>query len=333
MAVTKYASIIGWGHHVPQRVMTNEDMAQIVDTSDEWIRTRTGIGQRHMVTDGESCSTLAIRAAKEALLRAGVPAWQLDLIIVATATPDYLFPSTACLVQEALGAQHAGAFDLQAACSGFIYGLSTATQFIRAGAYRNILVIGAEALTPFIDWEDRRTCVLFGDGAGAVVVQACDKRTGLVSFVLGAQGAGKDLIMLPAGGSRAPASLDTIAARDHFIHMNGNEVYQFAVRTMSDNALEAVNKAGLTRDDIDLVIPHQANLRIIESVAKRLDMPMSKVYVNIDRFGNTSAASIPIALSEAVARGCLHDEQNVLFVAFGAGLTSAAAVIHGGHGC
>jgi 3-oxoacyl-[acyl-carrier-protein] synthase-3 len=313
--------------------MTNDDMAQIVDTSDEWIRTRTGIGQRYMVSDGESCSTLAIRAAKEALVRSGVAAWQLDLIIVATATPDYLFPSTACLVQEALGAQHAGAFDLQAACSGFIYGLSTATQFIRSGAYRNVLVIGSEALTPFIDWEDRRTCVLFGDGAGAVVVQACDQRMGLISFVLGAQGAGKELIMLPAGGSRAPASLETIAARDHYIHMNGNEVYQFAVRTMSDNALEAINKAGMTRDEIDLVIPHQANLRIIESVAKRLDMPMSKVYVNIDRFGNTSAASIPIALSEAVARGCLHEGQHVLFVAFGAGLTSAAAVVRWGHGC
>jgi 3-oxoacyl-[acyl-carrier-protein] synthase-3 len=333
MAVTKYASIIGWGYNVPERLMTNADLAQIVDTSDEWIRTRTGIGQRYMVGEGESCSTLAIRAARQALQEAGLAAWQLDLIIVATATPDYLFPSTACLVQEALGAQHAGAFDLQAACSGFIYGLATATQFIRAGSYRNILVIGSEALTPFLDWEDRRTCVLFGDGAGAVVVQACEKRTGLVSFVLGAQGAGKDLIILPAGGSHAPASLKTIADRDHYIHMSGNEVYQFAVRTMSDNALEAVNKAGMTRDDIALVIPHQANVRIIESVAKRLDMPMSKVFVNIDRFGNTSAASIPIALSEAVAQGRLREDENVLLVAFGSGLTSAAAVVHWGHGC
>jgi 3-oxoacyl-[acyl-carrier-protein] synthase III len=331
--VTKYASIVGWGHNVPERVMTNDDLAQIVDTSDEWISTRTGIKQRHLVGEGESCSTLAIRAGKEALNKAGLAAWQLDLIIVATATPDHLFPSTACIVQEALGAQHAGAFDLAAACSGFIYGVATATQFIRAGSYRNILVIGSEALTRFVDWEDRATCVLFGDGAGAVVVQACDKKTGLLSFVLGAQGAGKDLIILPAGGSRCPATPATIQAHDHYIHMSGNEVYEFAVRTMSDNALEAINKAGLTRDDIDLLIPHQANLRIIRSVAKRLDFPMDKVFVNIDRYGNTSAASIPIAISEAAAEGRLRDEQNLLVVAFGSGLTSAAGVIHWGHGC
>jgi 3-oxoacyl-[acyl-carrier-protein] synthase-3 len=324
---------VGWGHNVPQRVMTNADLAQIVDTSDEWIHTRTGIRQRHLVGEGESCSTLATRAAKEALAKSGLAAWQLDLIIVATATPDHLFPSTACIVQEALGAQHAGAFDLAAACSGFIYGVATATQFIRAGSYRNILVVGSEALTRFVDWEDRSTCVLFGDGAGAVVVQACEKKTGLLSFVLGAQGAGKDLIMLPAGGSRFPASAATIQAHDHYIHMTGNEVYEFAVRTMSDNALEAINKAGLTRDDIDLLIPHQANVRIIQSVAKRLGFPMDKVFVNIDRYGNTSAASIPIAISEAVTEGRLRDENNLLVVAFGSGLTSAAGVIHWGHGC
>ena len=331
--MSQYASIIGWGYAVPDRQMTNADLAQIVDTSDEWIRSRTGIGARRVLAEGEACSTLAIRAGRRALEQAGVAAWQLDLIIVCTATPDFLFPSTACLVQEALGAQHAGAFDLQAACSGFIYGLSTATQFIRTGAYQNILVIGAEALTRFVDWTDRNTCVLFGDGAGAVVVQACETRTGLISFVLGAQGAGQDLIKLPAGGSAHPASAETLANGDHLIHMNGNAVYQFAVRTMSDNALEAINRAGLTRDEIDLVIPHQANLRIIESVAKRLDIGMDKVFVNIDRYANTSAASIPIALSEAVAQGRLHEDQHVVFVAFGAGLTSAAAVVRWGHGC
>lgn len=333
--MTKYASIVGWGHHAPERVVTNTDLAQDfqVDTNDEWVRSRTGIAQRHMLAKGESCSTLAIRAGREALTKAGLAAWQLDLIIVATATPDYLFPSTACIVQEALGAQHAGAFDLGAACSGFIYGLATATQFIRAGSYRNILVIGSEALTPFMDWEDRRTCVLFGDGSGAVVVQSCEKKTGLLSFVLGSQGAGQDLIILPAGGSRHPTTAATLESRDHYLHMSGNEVYQFAVRTMSDNALEAINKAGMTRDDIDLIIPHQANVRIIESVAKRLDIPMDRFFVNIDRYGNTSAASIPIAISEAVAEGRLRDEHNLLVVAFGSGLTSAAGVIHWGHGC
>jgi 3-oxoacyl-[acyl-carrier-protein] synthase III len=328
--VPKYAAITGWGSAVPDKVLTNADLEKLVDTTDEWITTRTGIKERRVVGDNESTSTLAVTASRQALERAGVSPWQVDLVICCTATPDFLFPATACLVQHQIGAENAGAFDLEAACSGFIYGLSVGSQFVRSGAYKTVLVVAAESLSRFIDWKDRATCVLFGDGAGAVVLQASDTKSGPLSFVLGSHGVGGDLIKLPAGGATMPASVETIDNRSHYIKMNGQEVYRFAVRIMGDSAVSALDKAGLEYEDITLFIPHQANVRIISSIADRLRLDPSKVYLNIDRYGNTSAASIPIALVEAEHKGLIQPGDNLLFVAFGAGLTSAAAVVKWG---
>lgn len=328
--MAKYAAITGWGSAVPQRVLTNFDLEKFVETSDEWIRTRTGIRERRVVGQEESTSTLAIEAARKALESAQVSPWQVDLVICCTATPDYLFPATACLVQHEIGAENAGAFDLEAACAGFIYGLSVGSQFIRSGAYQTVLVVAAEALSRFIDWKDRSTCVLFGDGAGAVVLQASDNPSGLISCVLGSYGVGEDLIKLPGGGARIPANEESIANGEHYIKMNGSEVYRFAVRILGDSAIEALQKAGLSYEDISLFVPHQANTRIIDSVAKRLELDRDKVYLDIEKYGNTSAASIPIALCEAIDEGRVKDGDNILFVAFGAGLTSAAAVVKWG---
>ncbi len=327
---TKYAAITGWGSAVPKKVLTNADLEKLVDTSDEWITSRTGISERHVVSPNESTSTLAIAAARQALERAQVSPWQVDLVICCTATPDFLFPATACLVQHEIGAENAGAFDLEAACAGFIYGLSVGSQFIKSGAYKTVLVVAAEALSRFIDWKDRSTCVLFGDGAGAVVLQPSDTPSGLLSFVLGSHGVGADLIKLPAGGAAKPATDNTVAMRDHYIKMNGQEVYRFAVRILGDSAIEALDKANLGYNDISLFIPHQANTRIIDSVARRLELDTDKVYMNIAKYGNTSAASIPIALCEAIDAGRVKAGDNLLFVAFGAGLTSAAAVVKWG---
>ncbi len=327
---TKYAAITGWGSAVPKKVLTNADLEKLVDTSDEWITSRTGISERHVVSPNESTSTLAIAAARQALERAEVSPWQVDLVICCTATPDFLFPATACLVQHEIGAENAGAFDLEAACAGFIYGLSVGSQFIKSGAYKTVLVVAAEALSRFIDWKDRSTCVLFGDGAGAVVLQPSDTPSGLLSFVLGSHGVGADLIKLPAGGAAKPATDNTVAMRDHYIKMNGQEVYRFAVRILGDSAIEALDKANLGYNDISLFIPHQANTRIIDSVARRLELDTDKVYMNIAKYGNTSAASIPIALCEAIDAGRVKAGDNLLFVAFGAGLTSAAAVVKWG---
>lgn len=328
--MTRYAAITGWGSAVPEKVLTNADLEKLVDTSDEWITSRTGIKERHIVSQNESTSTMAIAAARQALERANVSPWQVDLVICCTATPDFLFPSTACLIQHEIGAENAGAFDLEAACSGFIYGISVGSQFIKTGDYKTILVVAAEALSRFIDWTDRATCVLFGDGAGAVVLEASESRNGLLSFVLGSHGVGEDLIKLPAGGARKPATPETIESRDHFIKMNGQEVYRFAVRIMGDSAVEALEKAGLSNEDISLFIPHQANLRIISSIADRLHLDPDKILIDIDKYGNTSAASIPIALCEAVEAGRVKPGDNILFVAFGAGLTSAAAIVKWG---
>ncbi|HYP40556.1 MAG TPA: beta-ketoacyl-ACP synthase III [Chloroflexia bacterium] len=328
--MAKYAAITGWGSAVPGRVLTNADLEKIVDTSDEWITTRTGIKERHIVAESESTTTLAVTASRRALERAGVSPWQVDLVICCTATPDFLFPATACLVQHEIGAENAGAFDLEAACSGFIYGISVGTQFIKAGSYKTVLVVAAEALSRFIDWQDRATCVLFGDGAGAVVLQASDAKSGLLSFVLGSHGVGGDLIKLPAGGAKFPATEETLKNRGHFIKMNGQEVYRFAVRIMGDSAVEALEKAGLGYGDISLFIPHQANLRIISSIADRLSLDPEKVFIDIAKYGNTSAASIPIALCEAEEEGRVQRGDNLLFVAFGAGLTSAAAIVKWG---
>ncbi len=329
---TKYAAITGWGSAVPKRVLTNADLEKMVETSDEWIMSRTGIRERRIVGQDESTSTLAIAAARQALEKAAVPPWQVDLVICCTATPDYLFPATACLVQHEIGAENAGAFDLEAACAGFIYGLSVGAQFVRAGAYKTVLVVAAEALSRFVDWKDRGTCVLFGDGAGAVVLQPSDEPTGLLSCVLGSYGVGEDLIKLPGGGARIPATEDSVAGREHYIKMNGSEVYRFAVRILGDSAVQALDQANLSYEDISLFIPHQANTRIIDSVARRLELDRDKVFLDIDKYGNTSAASIPIALCEAIEQGKVKDGENLLFVAFGAGLTSAACVVKWGCG-
>ncbi len=328
--MARYAAIAGWGKYLPQRVLTNADLERMVDTSDEWIRTRTGILERRIAADGESSATMAVQAARQALERAELAPFALDLIIVATATPDYLFPATACLVQDALGAIHAGAFDMEAACSGFLYALVVATQFIRAGSCENVLVVASETLSRITNWQDRNTCVLFGDGAGAVVLRATRRERGLLASTLGAYGAGADLLILPAGGSARPPSPETVNGGQHYIQMKGNEVFRFAVRMMGQASQEVLEKAGLTIDDVALFIPHQANLRIIQAVGERLGIPEERVYVNLPRYGNMSAATIPIALCEAAEEGRLKDGDIVLAAAFGAGLTWAAAALSWG---
>ena len=323
----RYAQIVGWGKYVPSQVLTNDDLAKMVDTSDDWIRARTGIVERRIADPRETTSTMSIKAAQAALQVADVIPEQLDLIIVTTATPDYLFPATACLVQDALGARRAGAFDLLAGCSGFVYGLGVGSQLIISGVYENVLVIGAETLSRIMDWTDRNTCVLFGDGAGALLLQASDAPGGVLSFTLGADGSGGDLLMLPGGGSRHPASAETVAQGLHYARMNGREVFRFATRIMGQAAREALTAAGLKVDDIDLFIPHQANMRIIQSAAKHLGLPMDKVFVNVDRYGNTSCASIPIAFCEAIEEERIKPDDHLVLVSFGAGLTWAAAVV------
>ena len=321
------AGIIGFGMYAPEKVLTNLDLEKMVDTNDTWIQERTGIKERHIVAKDEATSDMAIAAARNALFDANMAAEDIDLIIVATASQDCFFPSVSCLVQHAIGAKRAAAFDLAAGCSGFVYALATASQFVQSGLYRNVLVVGADALSRITDWEDRNTCVLFGDGAGAVVVSAVADGYGVIGIELGADGSGGDLLKIPAGGSRLPASHATVDERQHFIRMNGNEVYKFAVRVVGSASLKALAKAGLTSEDVDMFFPHQANLRIIEAAAKRLKLSMDKVWVNVDRYGNTSAASIPIALAEAKAAGSLHDGMNIVLVGFGAGLTWAACAI------
>jgi 3-oxoacyl-[acyl-carrier-protein] synthase III len=325
-----YAAITGWGSGIPEKVLTNFDLEKFVDTTDEWITTRTGIRERHVAGDHETTATLSVTAARQAIARANISPSQIDLVICCTASPDFIFPATACIIQNEIGAENAGAFDLEAACSGFIYGITVGSQFIKSGAYRTVLVVAAEVLSRFMDWHDRATCVLFGDGAGAVVLQASDTETGLLSFVLGSHGAGSDLIKLPGGGSAIPATHESVDRGDHFLKMNGKEVYRFAVRIMGDSAAAAVDKSGLAYEDISICIPHQANTRIIASIADRLKLPPEKVFLNIDKYGNTSAASIPIALCEAVDQGLVKDGDNILFVAFGSGLTSGAAVVRWG---
>lgn len=321
-----YSVIKGVGHAVPPRILTNAELERMVETDDEWIVQRTGIKERR-ITDAETAtSDLALAAARMALDNAGVAPEDLDLIMVATVTPDHAFPATACLIQRELEAWGAAAFDLEAACTGFLYGLSIADQFIRTGTYRNILVIGAETLSKITDYTDRNTCILFGDGAGAAVLQAGDE-PGLMAVEIGADGRGGELLVLPAGGSRHPASAETVAGHQHFIQMAGREVFKFAVRIMEESSQRVLSKAGLTAGDIDLLVPHQANLRIIDSACKRLAVPLEKVFVNLDRYGNMSAASIPVALSEAASQGQIRTGDHILVVGFGGGLTWGAAVI------
>jgi len=321
------ARVTGTGAYLPERRLTNQELERMVETSDRWIVERTGIRERRIAAPEEATSDLAAAAGRQALAASGVAASSVELIIVATATPDMLFPSTACLVQEQLGAKQAFAFDLSAACTGFLYALAVADQYIRAGTYRTILVIGAEVLSRMVDWTDRTTCILFGDGAGAVVLQADRGTRGILSTHMHSDGALWDLIHIPGGGSRRPPSAQTLADRMNFVKMKGSETFRVAVRALEDVAREAVAANGLTPEDLALIIPHQANLRILQAVAERLAVPAEKVIINVDRYGNTSAASIPIALDEAVRDGRVRPDDLLLLEAFGAGLTWGAAVV------
>lgn len=327
MMKSRSVGIIGTGKYVPEKILTNADLEKMVDTNDEWIVSRTGIRERHIAAPDQATSDLAYEAAIRALESAGLQAEDLELIIVATITPDTMFPSTACILQDKLGAKNAAAFDLSAACSGFVYGMATANGFIQTGMYKNALVIGADTLSRITDYTDRNTCVLFGDGAGAVIVGEVPEGRGFLSFDLGAEGAGGDLLKLEAGGSRLPSSSETVEAGKHFIYMNGREVFKFAVRVMGTATEEVLRKAGKTKEDIDLFVPHQANIRIIQSAMQRLSLPEEKCVINVDKYANTSAASIPLALVEAAEDGRIKEGDTVLLVGFGGGLTWGASVI------
>lgn len=318
--------IAGTGSYTPARVLTNADLERMVATSDEWIRERTGIRERRIAATGEACSDLAVQAGKRALTAAGLAATDLDMILVATCTGDYPLPATACLVQHQLGATKAAACDLSAACCGFIYALSVADAYVKNGM-RHVLVIGSEVMSAITDWTDRNTCVLFGDGAGAVIVSASDGERGILSTHLRSDGALCELIMVPGGGSRTPPSEKVIAERLQYIKMKGNETFKVAVRTLEEIARATLSANGLRVEDLDLYVPHQANVRILKAVIERLELPIEKVLLNLDRYGNTSAASIPIALDEAIRERRIKDGSLVMLGAFGAGLTWASAVI------
>ena len=320
------ACIAGTGSYAPAKVVTNADLERMVATSDEWIRERTGIRKRRIAATGEACSDLAVQAGKRALTAAGLAATDLDMILVATCTGDYPLPATACLVQHQLGATKAAACDLSAACCGFVYALSVADAYVKSGM-RHVLVIGSEVMSAITDWTDRNTCVLFGDGAGAVVVSASDGEQGILSTHLRSDGTLCELIMVPGGGSRTPPSEKVIAERLQYIKMKGNETFKVAVRTLEEIARTTLSANGLRVEDLDLYVPHQANVRILKAVMERLGLPREKVLLNLDRYGNTSAASIPIALDEAVREGRIKDGSLVMLGAFGAGLTWASAVI------
>ena len=321
------AHITGWGMHVPQKVLTNVELSKIVDTNDEWIRDRTGIRERRVAADGETSASLGAEASIKALTVANLAPTDVDLIICSTSTPEHIFPATACLIQDRIGATKAGAFDLLAACSGFIYGLNMAAQAIKTGSIKTALVIGTETLSRVVDWKDRNTCILFGDGAGAFVLQASDAPGGVLSGVMHSDGSGGDLLSVPAGGSKLPVSDITLHTGQHFIHMDGREVFRFATRVMASATHEALAASGLTVEDLAIVIPHQANVRIIEAAARGLKLPIDKFYINLDRYGNTSTASIPIASVEAVENGRVNPGDKLVFVGFGAGLTWGALAV------
>jgi 3-oxoacyl-[acyl-carrier-protein] synthase-3 len=320
--------VSGWGSYVPERVLTNADLERLVDTSDEWIRTRTGISERRVAAPHETTATLGAIAAKRAIATAGLAPDDIDVIVVATLTPDYPMPSTAALVKEAIGNTTAAAFDIAAACSGFVFAFATADSYVRSGMARNVLVVGAELLTRFLDFDDRGTCILFGDGAGAVVLSASDEAGGgMAGLELTTDPDGAYMIWLPSGGSKSPPSVQTARRGEHFIRMEGRETYRYATRTLAASAVSAIEKAGWSPEEVDLFIPHQANVRIIEAVAKGLKLPMDRFFVNIDKYGNTSAASVGIALDEAVAEGRVKPGDKLVFVAFGAGFTSGAIAL------
>jgi len=321
------STITGWGHEVPDNVVTNDDMAQRVDTSDAWIRERSGIRERRHATDGETTATMSIACATRALERAGVAPAEVDLVLVASSSPDYLTPPVSSQVQEGIGATRAGAMQLTVGCTGFVYALITAQQFISTGACRTVLVVGAELTSRWMNYNDRSTCVLFGDGAGAVVVQATEADgCGLRGHVLGSDGSGAEHLIIPVGGVAQPTTEATLAQEKGGLRMNGREVFKFATRVLGTSLQQALGKADLTVDDIDLLVPHQANARIIDLAAREVGVPLEKVVVNVDRYGNTSAASVPLALSEAFDAGRVAPGDTLALVAFGAGLTWAAAI-------
>ncbi|MCX5905146.1 MAG: ketoacyl-ACP synthase III [Proteobacteria bacterium] len=321
------ARIIGTGSYTPRKILSNNDLARLVDTSDEWIMTRTGIKERHVAGDGEATSTFAYQAALKALEMAGITAGDLDMIIVATVTPDMLTPSVACLLQHKLEAYQAAAFDISAGCTGFLYALSTADSFIRAGNCSKVLVVGAESLSKITDYTDRTTCILFGDGAGAVVLSREQGQQGILSTLLYADGSCSDLLYMPGGGSAHPASPETIAKRYHYLKMDGNKVFKRAVKALEDCVTQILEKNKITGDQIALLISHQANLRIIQAIAKRLELPKEKVFVNIQKYGNTSSASVPIALDEANRQNRIKKNDLLLMNAFGAGFTWGSALV------
>ncbi len=322
-----FAHITGWGMYVPEPVLTNDDIAKLVDTNDEWIRDRTGIRERRIAREHEFPSTLGVEAAVKALQIANLAPTDLDLIICTSSSPEYIFPATACIIQDQIGATKAGAFDIQAACTGFIFSINMAAQAIRSGSIKSALVVGTEVLSRFVNWKDRNTCILFGDGAGAFVLQASDIPGGVMSAVMHSDGSGADSLTLLGGGSHYPASEMTIREGKHFVQMDGKEVFRFATRVMGRAAIEALELAGMTTNDVQWIIPHQANFRIIETAAKYLKMPLDKFVINVERYGNTSTASIPIATVEAVQKGQLKKGDKVVFVGFGGGLTWGAMVV------
>lgn len=323
----KRAFIKGTGFYVPEKVLTNHDLEKMVDTSDEWITTRTGIKERHIAAENETSSTMGAEAAKMAIKDAGLVPDNIDLIITNTITPDMPFPNTSALIGTILGIKDAGIFDIEAACSGFIYGISIANQYIRTGEYKNILVISSEVLSRVTDWEDRNTCVLFGDAAAAAVVSVSDSESEIISTYLSGDGKYKDLLYMPGGGSLHPATEETVKNRLHYMKMKGNETFKVAVTMMSESALKSLDKAGLKKSEVDLLIPHQANMRIIKMVQKTLDLTDEQMYINLQKYGNTSAATVPLALAEAVREGRIKRGENLVLAAFGGGFTWASAVI------
>ena len=323
----KTVSIVGIGSHAPEKILTNADLEKMVDTSDEWITTRTGMKERHIAADTETTSDIATKAAQKAMDSAGVKPEDIDMIILATITPDMVFPNTAGFVQHNLGAKNAFCMDIEAACSGFIYALEIGTRFVAAGGVKTALVIGAETLSKITDWEDRNTCVLFGDAAGAAILQATDRKYGILTTVLGSDGSLAELLMLPGGGSRHPATHETVDERLHYMKMSGREVFKHAVTKMTAAAKKAMKQCGLTIDDIACVVPHQANVRIIEAIGNRLGGGIDKYYMNIQKYGNTSAASIAVALDEASRSGRIKSGDLVLLIGFGGGFTWGASIV------
>lgn len=319
--------IIGTGSFLPEKILTNHDLEKIVDTSDEWISTRTGIKERRIVDTDKASSDMAIEASKKALKDANLTPEDVELVIVATMTSDMITPSTACIVQDKLGCKNAAAFDISAACSGFLYGLSVAYGLIKSGVYKNILLVATESMSRILDWEDRGTCILFGDGAGATVISEVPEGKGLLEIDLGADGSGADLLLIPSGGSRCPSTNETIENRKQYLKMEGSEVFKFAVRKIDETCKNIMKQSGLEPEDIDLFIPHQANTRIIDSAVKKLKIPKEKTFINLNKYGNMSAASIPVALDEALKEGKIKDGNNIMLVGFGGGLTWGSAIL------